>query len=154
VTESTPYDSAADADPEVNRWGFFSVDPWVGGAGVLLWFASPEEMLRTIREGEVSLYLADDDAAADALRTRIDAALEGLGRDGDPHAILADLDDICEADVLWVGTLDDLMVGDNEWACDLRATFRRDDAEDDDVGPISPDEQQAFVAFVREYVEA
>lgn len=153
MPEPTPYDTAMSADPAADRWGFFSIDPWDGGAGVFLWFASAEDLLGTVREGEVALYLADDDAAADALRGRIDAALDALRGGSDPEAVLAGLDDVCAADVLWAGTLDGLMTGDHEWARGLRASFRGDGMEDGDAGPVAEDEHEAFIAFVREYVE-
>ena len=155
--QPSPYDAAINADPETHPWGFFSADPWAGGAGVLLWFESPEHLLAGVREGEPALYLSD---AADiaALQGNVDQLLARLTQGEDAHAVLAELDDACEACVVWSGHLDDLLRSNDEWAVERRVEFRNPDVDNEDpeadASPIPADERAAFVDYIRTYVLA
>jgi len=155
--QPSPYDAAITADPETHPWGFFSVDPWVGGAGVLLWFESPEQLLAGVRECEPALYLSDADDIA-ALQENVDQLLARLAQGEDAYAILAELDDRCEACVVWFGQFDDLLRGGDEWAVERRVEFRAPDVDveepEADASPITADEHADFVNYIRAYVLA
>jgi hypothetical protein len=155
--QPTPYDAASTADPETHPWGFFSVDPWAGGAGVLLWFESPEQLLAGVREGEPALYLSDADAVA-TLQGNVDQLLTRLAQGEDAYAVLAELDDTCEGCVVWFGQLDDLLESDGEWAVERRVEFRDPDVDAGDpkadASPITADERAEFVDYIRAYVLA
>jgi hypothetical protein len=154
--QSTPYDEAIKADPETHPWGFFSVDPWANGAGVLLWFESPQALLAGVREGEPALYLDDDANATAALQGKIDQLLARLEGGAEPRAVLAGLDDACEATVIWVGQLEDLFHSGDGWAVERRVEFRDEDADADDpdadASPITENERAEFIEYIRAYV--
>jgi len=51
-----------------------------------------------------------------------------------------------DADVRWLGKLDDLMTGEDALAVELRAAFTSDDGAD----PVAEPERGDFITFVRE----
>lgn len=145
------YDAASAADPRTHPWGFFSSDPWAGGAGLFLWFASPLNLLAAVREGEAALYLTDPAEIAQ-FESKVDAATAALEGGAEATTVLAQLDAICEADVHWVGTVDDLMTSEDLWAFELRIAYRSNGDEDSDDGsPIPAAERDDFIDFLGEH---
>ena len=51
-----------------------------------------------------------------------------------------------DADIRWLGRVDDLMTGEDPLAVELRAAFTSGDG----AGPVAEPEREAFTAFVRE----
>lgn len=104
-------------------FGCFIADaPSYGGAQGFTWFAEADDVLGHLRNGIAELYETDGDALA--LVTSLAVATEGCAQltDLDLASVNEVLVGVCE--VRWVGSLDDLYLGDEPFENEIQSEFR------------------------------
>jgi hypothetical protein len=153
---STGLGRAAVADPAANQWGARIVAvPGSRAEGVdsLVWFADANAMVSTMSV-EIPLWNVDASNEEDTYRAQQLAGLGqrivsggGAGEETFKFTIPAVKHLLQQdADIRWMGSLDDLIGGDDPAAIEIRAEFRGGDGTD----PIADGERDAFVQFLRE----
>lgn len=147
--------------PEDNAWGFFcyaDAPPAIGGGfGSFTWFLSKDEMLDFI--GNTIPYSPPGPASADwrfvAEETKkiTESMKEGtLAINSGVSQLNETLKDFSQFE--WMGTPEELFAGEHRYAARVRATFRGCDTDEnsqENNGPISPEEKDAFCDFLIEY---
>jgi len=142
------YRAAARRDPRVAPFGYLAGDPATGAGAPLVWFATPGELLGFLQDVEVAL-LQLDELETSRIRASLVRAIGG-------RRTLASIDlERLSASfegwsaIHWLGSFAELCEKGGVASTSLRAEFRRASGLGDHAGPISEDEQDAFVAFLR-----
>lgn len=153
---STGIGRAAVADPAANPWGALIVAvPGSRAEGVeaLAWFADPNAMVSTLAM-EIPLWNVDPSSEDDTHRAQQVASLGarivaggGTGSETFSYTVPAVKHLLqMDADIRWMGNLDDLLTSDEEVPVSLRGEFRPGDG----ATPIGDADKDAFVQFLRE----
>jgi hypothetical protein len=152
--------AAHQLDPGPESWGYLAHHS--GNAcgppvsfGVFLWFASFEEMLQALVQGELRMEHDNDEldaeAQADVFKMRIIA--DRLA--ANPHETDSACHDFSEVfdflELEWLGQFKVLTLGGSEYAREMRIAFR--ELDDDEMGaddsPIRAEERLAFIEQLR-----
>ncbi|MBM3635253.1 MAG: hypothetical protein FJW99_08260 [Actinobacteria bacterium] len=153
---STSLGRAAVADPAANPWGALVVGlggTQAEGVEAMCWFADGNALVSALAM-EIPLWNVNPADAEDAHRARELASMgqrivAGGGAGEETFAYSAPAVKHLlqqDADVRWLGKLDDLMTGEDALAVELRAAFTSDDGAD----PVAEPERGDFITFVRE----
>ena len=153
---STGLGRAAVADPAANPWGALVVGlagTQAEGVDAMCWFADANALVSTLAM-EIPLWNVDPTSEEDAHRARELAGLgqrivAGGGAGEETFAYSAPAVQHLlqqDADVRWLGKVDDLLAGESPVAVELRAAF----ASGDGAAPIGDADRDAFLTFLRE----
>ena len=153
---STGLGRAAVADPAANPWGALVVGlPGTQAEGVeaMCWFADANALVSALAM-EIPLWNVNPADEEDAHRARQLASMgqrivAGGGAGEETFAYSAPAVKHLlqqDADIQWLGRVDDLMTGEDPLAVELRAAFTSGDGAE----PVAEPEREAFTAFVRE----
>ncbi len=154
---STGLGRAAVADPAANQWGALVVGlagTRSEGVEALCWFADANALVSALAV-EIPLWNIDPSSADETQRAQQLAQLGqrivvGGGAQTETFAYSAPAVKHLlqrDADIRWLGNLDDLMAADEPVARELRLAFR----PGDDGAPIADGDRDAFIAFLREH---
>lgn len=148
VGAQAEYQAAARRDPRRAGWGYVAADPASGAVGELLWFATPAELKAFLAGPEVELLGFDG-----AESRRIASSVRRVLRDsGALERVDRDLLSACFegwTEILWLGSFAELRERGGPVATATRAEFRRRRGGGPDAAPITDDEVEDFVAFLR-----
>jgi hypothetical protein len=141
--------------PDDYKWGFFSygdAPPAIGGgAGMFTWFPDRAAMLEFIEETLPYYPPGQSNLDADEIAENTAAVVEkirlGTLSDEDGRLSLNQALTTC-SQLEWIGTVTDLLAGDHPYVVRVRKTFRDDEDEDADGGPIEEDEKEEFFEFL------
>lgn len=153
---STSLGRAAVADPAANPWGALVVGltgTQAEGVEAMCWFADANAMVSALAM-EIPLWNVDPANEDDAHRARQLASMgqrivAGGGAGDDTFAYSAPAVRHLlqqDADIRWLGKVDDLMGSDDPVAVELRAAFTSGDG----AAAVADPEREAFVTFLRE----
>jgi hypothetical protein len=153
---STGLGRAAVADPAANQWGALVVGlpgSRTEGVEAMCWFADANALVSALAV-EIPLWNVDPSSEDDTHRAQQLASLgqrivAGGGAGDDTFAYSAPAVKHLlqqDADIRWMGNIDDLVGGDDPVASDLRAAFR----SGGDGAAIADGDRDAFLAFLRE----
>lgn len=153
---STGLGRAAVADPAANRWGALVAGlPGTRTEGVeaLCWFADANALVSALAV-EVPLWNVDaanedDTHRAQQLASMGQRIVAGGGAGEETFAYSAPAVQHLlkqDADIRWLGSVDDLVSGDDPVAVELRAAFGAGDGG----APIAEGERDAFIQFLKE----
>lgn len=153
---STGLGRAAVADPAANPWGARIIAPpgsRAEGVDCLVWFSDANALVSTMSV-EIPLWNVDATDEEDTYRAQQMAGLGqrivaggGAGEETFKFTIPA-LKHLLQqdADVRWMGSLEELIGDDDPAAIEIRAEFRSGDG----TPAVSEDDREAFVQFLRE----
>lgn len=141
-------------DPRKYRVGYFSGTDFVlDSARVFMWFASVDEMLAWVVEGEPKIYSPEEPSETEkfenaakeaaAVRDSFDEMRDALNRN--LRRIMA---------VEWLGSYDELLAGNSEFAATVREAFWESEAEEDEETnsrSIPSNKKAAFVEYLSQY---
>ncbi|MBU6362690.1 MAG: hypothetical protein KGQ95_00555 [Acidobacteria bacterium] len=144
------------ADPAANPWGALVVGlPGTQAEGVeaMCWFADGNALVSALAM-EIPLWNVNPADEEDAHRARQLASMgqrivAGGGAGDETFAYSAPAVKHLlqqDADVRWLGKVDDLMTSDDALAVELRAAFTSGDG----AAPVADAEREAFTTFLRE----
>ncbi len=153
---STSLGRAAVADPASNPWGALVVGlPGTRAEGVeaFTWFADANALVSALAV-EIPLWNVDpanedDTHRAQQLASMGQRIVAGGGAGEETFAYSAPAVKHLlqqDAEIRWLGNIDDLVTGDDPVAVELRAAFRSGDGS----APVDEPEREAFITFVRE----
>ena len=158
---STSLGRAAVADPDTNTWGarIVAMDgSRAAGVDVLVWFADANALVSALAV-EIPLWNVDPTNEDDTHRAQNIASIGGrivsgggAGAETLKFTIPA-LQQILSKDatIEWIGSLEGLMQGEQEYPIRLRSEFR---GGGDGIPPVGDDERDAFVQFLRDQAPA
>lgn len=150
--ENNPGDlhrAASLRDPRRFPYGYLAGDPGTGALAPTVWFATMDELIGFLLDTEVGLLQFEATESA-----RIIASLDrAIGTTRDPRRLdcgqlTAAFEGWCE--ILWVGTFADLCTRGGATQKSLRLAFRNDVRLGEHAGPISDEEIDDFVEWLRE----
>ena len=152
---STGLGRAAVADPAVNPWGALVVGlPGTRSEGVeaLCWFADANALVSALA-AEIPLWNVDpanedDTHRAQQLASMGQRIVAGGGAGEETFAYSAPAVKHLlqqDAEIRWLGKVDDLLVSDDPAAADLRTAFGSDGG-----APVADADREAFITFLRE----
>ena len=137
-------------DPRSSPYGYFVTDQF--NVGQFRWCADAAAALRAYVNDDLIAALLEDDgaviAATEALYRDATTAAKGLGD------VVEALNAITDgyAAVRWCGTFKALCTGDDDFALELRGSWREDADDDEDPGrSIAEDEMDDFLEFLEGY---
>jgi len=153
--EASWQDVSSGAPSDDCEWGFFSygdAPPAIGGGvGMFTWFPDRATMLAFIGEtlpysppGQSSL---DPDEIAENTASVVEKLRLGTLTDEDGRQHLNKVLETC-SQLEWIGTVTELITGDHPYLVRVRKSFRDDEDEDADGGPIDEDEKEEFFEFL------
>jgi len=153
---STSLGRAAVADPASNPWGALVVGlPGTRAEGVeaFTWFADANALVSALAV-EIPLWNVDpanedDTHRAQQLASMGQRIVAGGGAGEETFAYSAPAVKHLlqqDAEIRWLGNIDDLVTGDDPVAVELRAAFRSGDGS----APVDEPEREPFITFVRE----
>jgi len=153
---STSLGRAAVADPASNPWGALVVGlPGTRAEGVeaFTWFADANALVSALAV-EIPLWNVDpanedDTHRAQQLASMGQRIVAGGGAGEETFAYSAPAVKHLlqqDAEIRWLGNVDDLVTGDDPVAVELRGAFRSGDGS----APVDEPEREAFITFVRE----
>lgn len=153
---STGIGRAAVADPASNPWGALIVGlPGTRCEGVeaLAWFADANALVSALAV-EIPLWNVDPANEDDTHRAQQLAAMgqrivAGGGAGEETFAYSAPAVKHLlqqDADIRWLGNVDDLVAGDDPVAVELRAAWRGGDG----AAPVEAGDREAFLQFLKE----
>ena len=141
-------------DPRQATFGFLARGEFVQeGTEVFMWFESLNELVAHLQDVEPVLLTSlvvdfDTEAYRDRIRIPLDQALRQGLDEGSRLAFNEAADGLMIID--WWGTFADLQSGDSRTSRELLSWFRAPGAPTQDtVAPLSREELEEFVGFVR-----
>ena len=150
--------AANETEPNPEYWGYLAHHS--GNAcgppvsfGVFLWFASFEEMLQALVQGELRMEWDNDelDAAAQADVRKMQMIADRLAEN--PHERSKACDDFSKVldflELEWIGQFKELTTGNSNYAREVRMLFRELSEKEDDASPIQTEEQPDFIDTLR-----
>lgn len=153
---STGLGRAAVADPAANTWGAHIVaaaGTRAEGVDALVWFSDANALISTMSV-EIPLWNVDASNEDDTDRARRLASMGqrivaggGAGEETFKFTIPA-VQHLMkqDADIRWMGSLDDLIGDEDPAAIGIRTEFRKGDGS----APIADGDRDAFITFLRE----
>jgi hypothetical protein len=153
--EASWQEVSSGAPPENCEWGFFSygdAPPAIGGGvGMFTWFSDRASMLEFIEETLPYYPPGQSDLDANEIAGNASAVVEklrlGTLTDEDGRQQLNKVLETC-SQLNWIGTVSDLLSGKHPYVVEVRKTFRDDEDDDADGGPIGEEEKEEFFAFL------
>jgi hypothetical protein len=151
----------AELTPEPGMAGVFYRDTpssaaLSSGTGQFLWFACMAETLEFLRDHAHDMNLGmgpmsmDPQPLRDQVEHFVDRAIAG---DLPPNAMVTQLNIALEGyvEIDWVGQFEDLVLGEDDFALDVRRSFKRSQGEAGDDLQILNDQIDEFREFLPEY---
>jgi hypothetical protein len=153
--EASWQEVSSGAPPDDAEWGFFSYGDAPaaigGGVGMFTWFPDRASMLEFIEETLPYYPPGQSNLDADEIAENTSAVVEklrlGTLTDEDGRQHLNRVLETC-SQLEWIGTVKDLLTSDHSYLDKVRRTFREDEGDDADGGPISEDEREEFFEFL------
>jgi hypothetical protein len=140
-------------------WGLFSwgdAPPAIGGGvGAFQWFPQLDELLAFVTDLSPAAFATFDvEEEWLELQTSLRQIAEGFDANAEVaiQAFNAELTSLLQID--WIGNLEGLMAGNEEFPAMVRSRFRGDwddTPSQASLRPIQPEEQESFLAFLSEY---
>jgi hypothetical protein len=153
--EASWQEVSSGSPPDDCEWGFFSygdAPPAIGGGvGMFTWFPERASMLAFIEETLPYYPPGQSNLDADEIAENASAVVEklrlGTLTDEEGRQHLNKVLETC-SQLEWIGTVTELITGDHPYLARVRKTFRADEDEDADGGPIDEDEKEEFFEFL------
>jgi len=140
----------AGLDPREHQWGVRTSMPVPFSISAFTWFATETELRERIADG--SHYSGSQPDLWDGLEPIVRTVLERIPQltpDATDALNAVTTPGIC---VEWVGRFEDLLIGDNAVALEVRRAWSESrDSEEQNEDPIEPDDVEDFADFLKEY---
>lgn len=157
-------EAAQDRDPRTAPYGYYSKQDFeLDDSRLFVWFESLEALARHILEVEPRGYevpdepeLDDDDepvgpSELEQYQARLAPVLEGVRVEGLTETLRLEMNEIIKGVFVieWWGQFNELASGGTEFGRSMRDMFRDQGESGADATPISHDEIEDFVEFLR-----
>ena len=145
-------DAAMDRELRADTVGYFAGGTFVlDSTRIFFWFDTADDLVDYLIEAEPYIYDLQT-PEREAYQTRIREIL--VSRDGLPNEkqlseINGAWDRFLGATVEWIGTFGSLCSDDSEFSKNMRCSYRLSDFDEDRDDPLSPEEIEGFVEYVR-----